>query len=167
MLVVQCLRKLAGVTQSELAESAGTSQPTISAYESGTKLPSLRTLKRLASAVGLELHITVIPSLTREDRRSLAIHARIAEHLRTETQRSLAKAKVNVERMRRLHPHAGYILDEWERILEQPLHVIADALADVRPLYRDLRQVTPFAGVLDQKERAEVFRQFRRAESIR
>lgn len=84
-----------------------------------------------------------------------------------EQKKTLAKAKVNFERMRRLHPHAGYLLDEWERILEQPLDVVADALTDARPHYRELRQVTPFAGVLDQEQRAEVYRQFRRAEAAR
>lgn len=167
MSVVRRLREMVGMTQGELAESGGTSQPAIAAYESGAKLPSLRTLQRLASAVGLDLHITVIPSLTREERRSLAIHARIAEHLRVEPETTLAKAKVNLEQMRRLHPHAGYLLDEWERILEQPLDFVADALTDVRPHYRELRQVTPFAGVLDQEKRAEVYRQFRREEAVR
>ena len=53
MNLVARLRRSAGLTQAALAELAGTSQPTIAAYETGTKRPNLRTLQRLASAVGL------------------------------------------------------------------------------------------------------------------
>ncbi|MFN2487527.1 MAG: helix-turn-helix domain-containing protein, partial [Acidimicrobiia bacterium] len=50
MSIVQRIRQMAGMTQREFAERAATSQPAIAAYESGAKLPSLRTLQRLASA---------------------------------------------------------------------------------------------------------------------
>lgn len=45
-------RRLAGLTQSELAERAGTSQAAISAYESGAKQPTVATLDRLLAAAG-------------------------------------------------------------------------------------------------------------------
>ncbi|MCZ6793951.1 MAG: helix-turn-helix transcriptional regulator [Planctomycetota bacterium] len=47
------LRRTAGVTQSALAEAAGTSQPTVAAYEKGRKSPTLSTVRRLAESVGL------------------------------------------------------------------------------------------------------------------
>ena len=161
------IRETVGMTQDQLADIGGTSQPAIAAYESGAKLPSLRTLQRLSSAVGLDLHITLIPSLTREERRSLALHSRIAERLKEDPGATLAKAQANLEHMRSLHPHARLLLDQWTHILEQPVDVIVGALIDPRPDHRELRQVTPFAGVLDQEERAEVYRQFRRMEGTR
>ena len=82
MNVVSRLRRSTGLTQAALAELAGTSQPTIAAYETGAKRPSLRTLQRLASAAGLDVHVALVPHLTREDRRSLALHERIADRLR-------------------------------------------------------------------------------------
>jgi transcriptional regulator with XRE-family HTH domain len=48
-------RAAAELSQRELAQRAGTSRPTLSAYEHGRKSPSADTLKRLLSATGHEL----------------------------------------------------------------------------------------------------------------
>lgn len=48
-------RKAAGLTQAELAARAGTSQATLSQYESGSKQPEVATLQRLLRAVNWEL----------------------------------------------------------------------------------------------------------------
>ena len=158
------LRRRIGLTQSALAELSGTSQPTIAAYESGSKRPSLRTLERLASCVGLAVHVTLVPEMTREDRRSLALHERIAERLRAETVEILAHARSNVRRMRELHPHASDLIDEWERLLLGSSDALLDALLNPDMRYRDLRHATPFAGVLSTAERTAVYRQFQRDE---
>lgn len=50
-------RRRAGLTQAALAARAGTSQATISAYESGRKQPSVATLDRLLAAAGARLSI--------------------------------------------------------------------------------------------------------------
>jgi transcriptional regulator with XRE-family HTH domain len=47
----------AALSQSELARRAGTSQATISAYESGAKEPSLSTLERLLAVTGHSLDV--------------------------------------------------------------------------------------------------------------
>lgn len=49
------VRLAAGLSQSALARRAGTSQATISAYESGDKSPSAVTLERLVAACGRRL----------------------------------------------------------------------------------------------------------------
>ena len=67
MNAVRELRRTADLTQAELARAAGTSQPTIAAYESGRKSPSLRTLSRMARAVGLKAVVVFPPAMTRED----------------------------------------------------------------------------------------------------
>ena len=51
-------RVAAGLSQSELADRVGTSQATISAYENGTKQPSVATLSRLLAATGSRLTVT-------------------------------------------------------------------------------------------------------------
>jgi len=167
MNLVARLRRSTGLTQAGLAELAGTSQPTIAAYEAGTKRPTLRTLQRLASAAGLDVHVALVPHLTREDRRSLALHERIAVRLRAAPSETLARAKANLLRMRALHPCASELLDEWERLLQGSLDALADALVNPGLHYRDLRHVTPFAGVLSASERASVYREFRRDETQR
>ena len=50
-------RQRAGLTQAALASRTGTSQATISAYESGRKDPSVETLSRLLSATGSRLTV--------------------------------------------------------------------------------------------------------------
>lgn len=70
-------RRRAGLTQSELAERAGTSQAAISAYESAAKEPSVSTLSRLLVAAGARL--TVEPARVLEP--SAAQHARAARAL--------------------------------------------------------------------------------------
>jgi transcriptional regulator with XRE-family HTH domain len=48
-------RKRADISQRDLASRAGTSQATVSAYESGRKVPSVDTLARLLAAMGARL----------------------------------------------------------------------------------------------------------------
>jgi transcriptional regulator with XRE-family HTH domain len=54
---LRAARRRAGLTQAELARRTGTSQATISAYESGRKQPSIDTLHRLLAATGARLVI--------------------------------------------------------------------------------------------------------------
>jgi transcriptional regulator with XRE-family HTH domain len=49
-------RKIAGLTQAELADRMDTTQTAIARLESGTSLPSTRTLSRVAEAAGLKMH---------------------------------------------------------------------------------------------------------------
>nr|DAU53714.1 MAG TPA: helix-turn-helix domain protein [Caudoviricetes sp.] len=48
----------ADLTQKELSERSGIAQSDISKYENGNGNPSLRTLQRLAKAMGKRVHIT-------------------------------------------------------------------------------------------------------------
>jgi transcriptional regulator with XRE-family HTH domain len=55
-------RHAAGLTQEDLAHKAGTSRPTLSAYEHGRKSPTLDTVQRLLAEAGHEL--TATPKIT-------------------------------------------------------------------------------------------------------
>ena len=59
--LIRLARQKAGLSQREFAESAGLTQQSISAYETGRKDPSLETLKRLLAAVGFEMRIRLEP----------------------------------------------------------------------------------------------------------
>ena len=161
---MRTLRQSAGVTQSRLAELAGTSQPTIAAYESGSKVPNLRTLRKLARALGLEVRLQFVPAMTREDRRSLALHEVIAKRLIEDPVAVLERARITLDLMTEKHPSAASLLTEWDAILHRPTSEIADVLLDPRPRARELRQVTPFAGILTPAERAKVYRRFAASE---
>jgi transcriptional regulator with XRE-family HTH domain len=72
-------RLRAALTQAELAARVGTSQPTLSAYERGRKVPSLDTLGRLAAATGFELEFRrALPPVSEP---SLADHRKTARGL--------------------------------------------------------------------------------------
>lgn len=53
--ILERARHLAGKSQDELAELAGTSRTTISAYERGRKSPTLTTVARILDSIGFEL----------------------------------------------------------------------------------------------------------------
>ena len=57
--LVRELRLSAGLSQRALAQRADTSQPAIARYERGVATPSWETLKRLASACGQRVTISV------------------------------------------------------------------------------------------------------------
>ncbi len=54
------VRRRHGLTQADLAQRAGTSQPVISAYERGLRDPSYETLRRLVEAAGEQLELNAI-----------------------------------------------------------------------------------------------------------
>lgn len=55
-------REANDLTQKQLAEATGITQADISRLENGTANPSLRTLKRLASGMGMQLKIEFVPN---------------------------------------------------------------------------------------------------------
>ena len=79
-LTLRRTRQAAGLTQAQLATRAGTSQATISAYESGRKQPSLATLSRLLAAAGSRLtarpagYAVIQPSAAELERRGRILH---------------------------------------------------------------------------------------------
>lgn len=58
--IVRVVRERAGLTQEELARRAGTSQPAVARYESGSAHPSTATLQRLTRAGGYELQVELV-----------------------------------------------------------------------------------------------------------
>ncbi|MEM7019445.1 MAG: helix-turn-helix transcriptional regulator [Pseudomonadota bacterium] len=161
MNTIRQLRKQTGVTQQGLAQRSGTSQSTIAAYETGKKSPSIRTLQRLAHAMNLELDIHFVPLLTREERRSLAYHHAVAEKLIAQPIATRQRARKNLTRLMKLHPHANHLFIQWKNWLELPDDDLLTNLLDTNELARDMRQVSPFAGLLPPKERAQILARFR------
>ena len=157
---VQRIRRQASLTQDQLARAAGTSQPTIASYEAGRKSPTLRTLQRLADAAGVSVEVRVLSTLTREERRSLMLHAAIAERVREQPESAIAHARANLARMRERNPGAIRLLREWRVILDRPLGALLSVLTDPSEWARELRHVTPFGGILSARERTAVYREF-------
>jgi hypothetical protein len=72
-------------------------------------------------------------------------------------------ARENLVRLRAGNPRGGIAcrLAEWERILDGR---VSDVLTSSSPRARELRQSTPFAGVLSDEERQQVLASFDGAE---
>lgn len=70
-------RHRAGLTQSAVAQRAGTSQPVISAYERDRRDPSVDTLRRLLRATGSDLELTAVRSTA-----DLGVRLTESEHAR-------------------------------------------------------------------------------------
>lgn len=62
--LIRSARERAGLTQAELARTAGTSQPTIARYESGRSEPRASTLERILAACGQRLEPASAPVVT-------------------------------------------------------------------------------------------------------
>src|SRR5437899_9523307 len=58
---IRAVRTSRGISQSLLAERAGTTQPAIARMEAGKVTPSVGTLERIADALGVELVIQLRP----------------------------------------------------------------------------------------------------------
>jgi transcriptional regulator with XRE-family HTH domain len=166
-------RSEAGLSQRALAALAGTSGATIAAYERGTKEPRLSTLRRILLAAGMHLEWRYEPlasnrdtgGLTREEARSLALHRAIAARLAADPEPVLLRARKNLAVMRRANDDgaADAWFTEWERRLDAPLASVIEVLVSHQQDARDLRQVTPFAGVLSDDERRAIYAAMPRA----
>lgn len=60
--LIKVARKRAGLTQVQLAERAGTSQPAIARWEAGERDPGFSTLQRLIQSCDLDLSIALNPT---------------------------------------------------------------------------------------------------------
>lgn len=133
MTYAKDIRLQSGMSQTDLAAAAGTSQPTISAYESGTKQPSLATLERLARAAGAEMHVVFVDQTVLS---TAVTEARKRVTNRSEAFRILADASVRLERMdeddlrRAISSDPGRIGAGWDALVGG----IAERLARVRSL---------------------------------
>ncbi len=77
---IRTLRKERGWSLAELARRAGTSAPTLHRYESGWEKFELATLRRLAAALGVQLHVSLEPP-RRAEQDSLPSRAKLTRFL--------------------------------------------------------------------------------------
>lgn len=93
----------------------------------------------------------------RAEARSLAYHRVIAGCLRA-GESDVRAARARVARWAEdgtVHPHYQRA---WAELLARPLTELAAAMTDTRQEAVDLRQVSPFAGYLDARERWRIWR---------
>ncbi|WP_081861516.1 helix-turn-helix domain-containing protein [Cellulomonas sp. HZM] len=78
-LLIKEARERAGLTQAQLAARAGTSQPAVARYESGSTSPAVSTLERLLAAAGMTLEVSARPASRTLNARTHRM-ARLREH---------------------------------------------------------------------------------------
>ena len=97
------------------------------------------------------------PFVRPEVARSLALHREVAERLRRDPE-LLNAARERVERwLAEGSVHAKWA-ESWSSILDAGLEAVIEVLTDTGSAAHDLRQVSPFAGVLDPRTRWMILR---------
>lgn len=93
--------------------------------------------------------------------RSLAMHCKIVQKI-ARNPGLLEKAKSNLRRWsaKKSKPNPRY-LREWQEILDKPWPAIAEMMTSMSEDATRLRSSSPFAGVLTEKEREQIYAAFR------
>ncbi len=99
--------------------------------------------------------------LRREQLASLWLHRAVAGRLAQDPAAVLDHARANLEELSREHPSARTWLDAWGRALDGGAEEVLQVLTSPAESAAELRQNSPFAGVLDEAERRRVLDAFR------
>lgn len=102
------------------------------------------------------------PDLTRDQLKALWLHRAVAGRLVADPEPVLAKASANLVRLRQVHPTgmAALWLNRWQARLDEGLEAVLETLTSRDPMSIELRQNSPFAGVLSDTERLAVLAAF-------
>lgn len=102
--------------------------------------------------------------LRREEVRSLWLNRAVAAHLARDPDAVLAQARSNLERFERIHAHSGvtHWLRRWRELLNAGPEAVMETLTATTEEASELRQNSPFPGVLSQSERDEILTSFTR-----
>ena len=102
-------------------------------------------------------------SLTRDQERSLWLHQAVAGHLVNDPDGVQERASRGLSRLREVHTEGPVVesLGEWEQIIGAGPGRVLEALTSRAAWAVELRQNSPFVGVLGEAERAVVLAAFR------
>ncbi len=156
--VLEFLEDIAGQTvrPADAARLLGISQPALKRWLDGGEISAVTTPRGRREIPLSELLVQrLIPRRSRRTHRTaelqaLAYHRLIAERLDDEI---VDEARMRLRRWRResrIHPRWS---NEWERVLALPLPEIKRAISADTKRARELRQTSPFAGMLTEQER--------------
>ena len=94
------------------------------------------------------------------EERSFALHREVARRLR-ERPELLDAARERVRSWLESGCVSRYWAEAWNDVLEGTLDDVIAVITDSSQRPRDLRQSSPFAGVLDPRKRWEILRRYR------
>jgi transposase-like protein len=86
----------------------------------------------------------------------------VAAHLARDPERVLTRARKNLERFSEIHSGSTvqHWLRRWQNVLAQGPEVVMETLTSSAPEAAELRQNSPFPGVLPETERRDVLESF-------
>jgi excisionase family DNA binding protein len=101
--------------------------------------------------------------LTRDQERSLWLHRAVAGKVVLDPDATLSQAQANIARLQQVHQGdmAARYVAEWRHLIERGLDEVLETLTSRSPQAAELRQNSPFAGVLSEDERQACLAAFR------
>jgi excisionase family DNA binding protein len=154
------------LTTGQAAELLGSSrQQVVNLCERGD-LPFVKVGKhRRVKRDDLEALLRPKHELTRDQLKSLWLHQAVAGSLVTDPDEVLGKARENLDRLLRQHRKTmtEVWLKHWQGKINEGAGAVLKVLTSEDPEAVELRQNSPFAGVLSQSQRQKVLESFRRS----
>jgi excisionase family DNA binding protein len=101
--------------------------------------------------------------LTREEEKSRWLHRALQAQMLADPDVVMSKARENLRRWADMHRPDGMTMryfKEWEHVLNDGLDAVLQVMDSASSEARELRQNSPFAGVLPEETRARVLRTF-------
>ena len=156
--ILTSLRSMSGLSGRELARRAGTTHSALVDYAKGRHDPGFSTLERIALAGGYDLVVGLRPRLSGPEIRTLEMHRAIATKIESDPEgvREIARHNLEVLRAADIAGNTEPYLDAWEDLINGPVVRLVSVMTSTDQAARDLRQASPFAGVLSDEERLEV-----------
>ncbi len=159
-----------GTTQSELSLISGVRQPSISQFLSGKVDLSDEQLDRLLGCMGFRLEVVrrpVTPELTRSEHRSWLLHRELSRSLnRNSFEQWRPTIDRNLHQRRRQiagQPHLRN-LDRWHQLVDHgDLPGLHRVLTGLGRESIEMREVSPFSGLLPDEERRRILQSVQQA----
>lgn len=106
--------------------------------------------------------------MTRDQLRSLWLNRAVADKLVSDPAAVIAIGRRNLAKLRQVHTQGPVVesFDKWEKLLDGPVASIVAVLTSEADDAIQLRQNSPFAGVLSPAERADVLSAFARSTGV-
>ncbi|MER7275560.1 helix-turn-helix domain-containing protein [Dactylosporangium sp. NPDC000244] len=102
------------------------------------------------------------PVMTRDQFKALWLHRAVAGRLVSAPDAVLARAAENLERLSVVHPNGmtAFWLDRWRSLVRNGAEAVLERLTATDAEATELRQNSPFAGVLKEEDRQAVLTAF-------
>lgn len=107
--------------------------------------------------------LTTARVLTREQEKSLWLHRALLATMVTEPDEAIAKGRENLRRWRDVHRPDGRTaagFTRWERVLDQGIDAVMEVASSTSDEACEMRQNSPFAGLLPQQTRRQTLHAF-------